>query len=579
MIICSLIVCTAQQQSCALDISENNYTWETWNYYEILGFEEPTSSASTRQRRKERKLLESKDVRKAYRKQAQAWHPDKLNNKNGTASVSVEESNARFGRIAEAYEVLNDAETREAYDEYLSHCEDYQKQQQKRASTTNSKWSSFVEKIKTDPRKVFENFIYGDDDAADDDDQHNLWRDSNPFHGGGNGGPTDPFASFSSFYENGRSSSQQQQQRPINVYENKEVLYNPYTGEEVIRIYRTEEFPPEGRSSGRFYYRILAQEFTEQYDPYYGSHYIQPISEPYLVEDGYRQSNNNSQSPQVLSNTLHPGEILTPDSTKILTSSNKRYYARLSSNCELLVILDNSMWKDKYDEQIWSSENTRPIGECYATLKGANLLVALGSPGERPKKILWNSNDDPNNTATTAMDDDDEGNGPAPQYVVELDNDGSLTVYSIRMIPSDLYTSPWADAFSNVVSKLPPQTGAAKAFDATRKWFSELLIVDQDEPRFVTVKTCIHATSPMGCNRPARLLLQLSKEMTFQVKRTVRKLDRLVDRIVDSFESYFEMYEDEDVVDVFFRVLNDSVDHWAKMVREKFDRLRRQSNQ
>ena len=56
--------------------------------------------------------ISSSDICKAYRKQAQLYHPDKVA-KNQT--ITVEERTARFARIAEAYEVLNDDQKRQRF--------------------------------------------------------------------------------------------------------------------------------------------------------------------------------------------------------------------------------------------------------------------------------------------------------------------------------------------------------------------------------------------------------------------------------------------------------------------------------
>ncbi|CAG8586804.1 14032_t:CDS:2 [Dentiscutata erythropus] len=66
------------------------------NYYEVLGIDANSTE---------------EDIRKAYRRQALIWHPDK-NVQNR------EEAEAKFKLIAEAYEVLSDVEKRRIYDQY-----------------------------------------------------------------------------------------------------------------------------------------------------------------------------------------------------------------------------------------------------------------------------------------------------------------------------------------------------------------------------------------------------------------------------------------------------------------------------
>uniref|UniRef100_A0A2I3TJ67 J domain-containing protein n=1 Tax=Pan troglodytes TaxID=9598 RepID=A0A2I3TJ67_PANTR len=66
------------------------------DYYEVLDVPRQASS---------------KAIKKAYRKLALKWHPDK-NPKN------KEEAERRFKQVAEAYEVLSDAKKRGIYDRY-----------------------------------------------------------------------------------------------------------------------------------------------------------------------------------------------------------------------------------------------------------------------------------------------------------------------------------------------------------------------------------------------------------------------------------------------------------------------------
>merc|ERR1712070_535797 len=65
------------------------------DYYEVLGVSRSASDD---------------DIKKAYRKLAMKWHPDK----NGGS----DESNANFQQISEAYEVLSDSKKRSNFDQF-----------------------------------------------------------------------------------------------------------------------------------------------------------------------------------------------------------------------------------------------------------------------------------------------------------------------------------------------------------------------------------------------------------------------------------------------------------------------------
>ncbi|RLN52835.1 hypothetical protein BBJ29_004048 [Phytophthora kernoviae] len=80
------------QAEAALKQSKNK------NYYKILGVARDS---------------QAKEIKKAYRKQALEWHPDKHTDKDEAEREEVEK---RFHDIAEAYEILSNEETRAMYD-------------------------------------------------------------------------------------------------------------------------------------------------------------------------------------------------------------------------------------------------------------------------------------------------------------------------------------------------------------------------------------------------------------------------------------------------------------------------------
>ncbi|CAG8650378.1 57_t:CDS:2 [Paraglomus occultum] len=114
------------------------------------------------------------EIRKAYRKQALQWHPDKNNHR-------LEEAEVKFKEIAEAYEILSDPEKRQIYDTYGE--EGLKNGGASAFPETNGMFPGFVFH---DPEEIFRQFFGINFGTA-------LFND--PFFTGGQQQthPTDPF--------------------------------------------------------------------------------------------------------------------------------------------------------------------------------------------------------------------------------------------------------------------------------------------------------------------------------------------------------------------------------------------------
>jgi hypothetical protein len=502
-----------QTRTCTPPSSNSMYEWEDYNFYQVLDLPSHPPTASRKKRRKGRDHISSSDIRKAYRKQAQLYHPDKVA-KNQT--ITVEERTARFARIAEAYEVLSDDQKRLEYDDFLLDCEDHLSGQDD--ETESGGWSSVFDNLSTDPRRVFEEFFFGSSSSEP------TWEENVRYD--------DPF------------KSRHERSTPIRVYETREVRHDPYTGAEILRILQTEEFSTN--VEGRLFFRVLGQDFVEQNDPVYGVDYV-PVTQPFLVEEGYMQDSSHRPS----SNTLSPGEFLRPEST-LLKSSNGRYYAGLSSHCELLIMTD--AWVE--ETVLWSSDTYVPpshlyrAGGCFLGLRGPNLVLVLGSP-DRPGTILWYS-DVPESVVAEEERLRAKG-GPASLFVARLDDDGSLALYRHETAPRHDHGEEqkwWSSAFLGRAAGSPmPRTRAARAWAHVQTWMRKRFEKHQKALMFPR-EVCIYATGPAGCNAQGRKILHVAYSVGHSVKDTMTKIDNAIDTFVESITEE----NDEDFLDTAFRV-------------------------
>lgn len=64
------------------------------------------------------------EISKAYRKLAKEYHPD-IQKSRGASPKEIEDAVVQFQLVATAYETLKDAQSKEEYDYYLDHPEEY----------------------------------------------------------------------------------------------------------------------------------------------------------------------------------------------------------------------------------------------------------------------------------------------------------------------------------------------------------------------------------------------------------------------------------------------------------------------
>lgn len=148
------------------------------DYYQVLGVPRHASS---------------EDIKKAYRKMALKWHPDKnLDNKDI--------ADRKFKEVAEAYEVLSDQQKRNIYDR-LGH-----KGLMNGGGGMSSSHFGGAEPhfgfTFRNPEDVFQEFFGGRDPFAEFFDDFDRRGSHNPQRPGGHLYPFSPFAGFSASFGN-----------------------------------------------------------------------------------------------------------------------------------------------------------------------------------------------------------------------------------------------------------------------------------------------------------------------------------------------------------------------------------------
>eukprot|EP00804_Cyclotella_cryptica_P007907 CCRYP_019661-RB/>CCRYP_019661-RB protein AED:0.02 eAED:0.02 QI:191/1/0.8/1/0.5/0.4/5/1641/861 len=328
------------------------------NYYELLGLESPnthrrpkTNALHNRKKRSAyRARITNDQIKKAYRKQAQLYHPDKLaarrlkqEKRNVTegnvttidiandplANMTIEEATSLFARIAEAYQVLSDPAQRFEYDWELLEMEDeYEEErllllEQQQVSERDrqrqdmlhgrqnsaysaydsfplyetirngaSSFNSWKDNLNLDPWAVFEDFFFQESSFYEEPDVSGMRHDNQKIYSG------EKSETQQRYYQTPSSRSQ----FPSRVSETTVYRgFDPVFGAKVYTVLRREDYIHDIRESDRkFFYQILGQDFISgtQVDPYTGftlREYFSAITEPYFVEEGYSSKDDNDE--------------------------------------------------------------------------------------------------------------------------------------------------------------------------------------------------------------------------------------------------------------------------------------------
>jgi len=381
---------------------------------------------------------------------------------------------------------------------------------------------------------------------------------------------------------------------PPRVSETTQVRYDPRFQSEVLRVLRREEYTDA--RTGQIYFRVIGQEFLEEHDYIYGHLGYRPLTEPYLVEEGYASTAKGENTKQYETNfdqmsgrqtpsKIEPGEIITPDTEELLTSPDRRYYAGLTPDCELIVVRDEG--PDKEDTIIWSSDTFLPpsylsTAGCFLSMYGPQLVLFVGEDVDRITAVLWSSPPPP-----IVPDRDHTGDEGEQEYYASLDNDGSLAVYRRRIEgnyskSSDFESNKFnrgterdAKKFSAESKSLSmwrkflmklginditvsPQTKAAAAWMSVRRWAVQILT---RQPSSFSARgrssvhdnvhhqhhshrdECVYATGPAGCLTPGRYTFRL-------LDRVKRSIDKFVDFLLDETE------DGDDLIDTLWRTMS-----------------------
>jgi curved DNA-binding protein CbpA len=458
---------------------DDRYEWENWDHYKILGLDRNFEYSE-------------KEIKKAYRKQAQQWHPDKLVGDNTT---TTQEGNDRFARIAEAYQVLS--KEKQEYDNYLRQGDQQEHDDLSRTASADmyTSWHPFHEPI--DPWAIFQDLFgdfYSSGYARNEPNYANNAFGTNPFKKGS--------------------------RSPDRFAEEEEILMDEY-GQTILR--KTETVSYYGGNQG--FMQTVAQDYVRQHDFYTGKFIYQPlhIAPVVLHEERFAISDDSSKTESksdFIPQFMNPS-ALWPEVSLVRGSTMRHgsYVVKISSDCDLIAYREI---KDDDDPQlVWSLRESGRVSPYFGAANDCRLELQAGQlflyVADNVGSVLWVSEPD--------FESDQRSN----QYVARLDTDGALAVYRIHA--QEIIHPQLSQIWKKTILESKPSSILSMVCDTL--W--SLLLgrrLRRTSSGEVTSETCIVAVgSPFGCFRAGRKLVQLFRDVKALAERVSSLLDHLLDMI------------------------------------------------
>ncbi|GAX11905.1 hypothetical protein FisN_17Lh187 [Fistulifera solaris] len=467
---------------------DDTYEWENWDHYKILGLDRNVDYSE-------------KEIKKAYRKQAQQWHPDKLVGDNTT---TTQEGNDRFARIAEAYQVLS--KEKQEYDNYLRRRDQQTHNDFSRTPSADgaddmyTAWHQFHEPI--DPWAIFQD-LFGDFYSSDYVGSESYYQPS--------------------YVDNayGTNSFQKGSRSPDRFAEEEEILMDQY-GQTILRKIETSSYFINNQ--GRM--QTVAQDYVRQQDFYTGEFMFQQLHiAPIVLHEetfAFEGDCSTTESKSGYIPQFMDPSSLWPDVSLVKGSTMRRgsHYVELSSNCDLVSY--RTINDDNDPQPIWSlSQSVRVLpyfgafSDCRLKLQASQLF--LYTVAENEGYVVWVSEPDLQRDRRPS------------QYVARLDTDGVLAVYRIQA-PKIRHPQ-----LSKIWKKTILESAPSSIFSIAFEFLWSLFLgkrIRRNSSGDVTSETCIVAIgSPFGCFRAGRKLMQFFRDAKALVERVSSFVDRLLDMI------------------------------------------------